>query len=226
MSERIDKLKYEEPELPSTRERRESSLFLTGPAEFLCRVICEELRAIDAWKAFFGENIDPYKRMDYSMRALPALRVFVPRYQKEFESWFINGNVAMDIILPPAIRRAETEQIPATVAAALLQQFRSPKFFNTIDSTVPGLNELGKTVDVDKELAFAFEQEMAPLVRIEMNFRIDLREWDDYAESDYRTKDDPFERTLADLRRLATTVRGIDEDGNPVDVQVEIEQNV
>ena len=77
---------------------------------------------------------------------------------------------------------------------------------------MPGLNELGKTFTVDKSLAFQPEssQEIVPMTRLTINFRIDLREWDAFLESDNRTKDDPFERTLADLEYISTLIQGIE----------------
>lgn len=226
MSERIDKLKYRTPEGPQTREPEETSLFLTGPAEFLCRETALALKELEPWRVFFGEYIDPYKRMDYPMRAVPAMRLFNNSYTKEYESWFINGDLLADLIFPASIRRIETEQIPDTVSAALMQQFRSQTFFERIDKKVPGLNELGRRFEVDKNLAFEWQNELVPLVRCTINFRMDLREWDTYLEQDCRTKEQPFDRTLANLRRLAFCIEGVSEGSEQVDVELKMEQDI
>ena len=62
---------------------------------------------------------------------------------------------------------------------------------------------------------------MVPLVVMSVNFRVDLREWDLYLESDNRTVDDPFERTLATLVTIACTIAPQNDDGT-TDVGAEI----
>jgi len=216
MSERIDTLVYSTPTEPTTKEEFET-LFLTGPAEFLCLSIAEQLRIDPVWSVLFGggDFIDGYKRMDYSMRALPAIRIYNDNFKKDFESWFINGYIKIDLIFPANIRRKETQQIPDTICAALLQQFRRQSFFNAISARVPGLNELGKVVDCDKALAFEWQEDMlVPLIQCMVNFKLDLRAWDDYMESDYRTKDEPFSRPLGDLESLFTTIQALRDDGS------------
>lgn len=217
--ERIDEIVYTDTAAP-TREDLETSLFVTGPSEFLCAEIAAALRASTTWTRLFGEYIDGYKRMDYSQRSLPAMRIYNDNFKKDYDSWFINGFVKIDLIFPANIRRVETQQIPDTLSAAILQQFRRPTFFSDLCQKVPGLNELGKVVDCDKALAFEWaEEQLVPLIQILVNFRIDLREWDSYLEDDYRTKDDPFERTLADLEQIITTIEGLRDDD---DVEVTI----
>lgn len=219
MGERIDNLVYAPAEHPSTVEGTETSLYLTGPAEFLCKEICAQLVAIDVWSKLFGEYIDPYKRMDYPIRGTPALRVYNNTFVKEYESWFIEGDVTADLIFPASLRRKELQQIPDSISAALLQQFRRTGFFTSICAKVPGLNELGKRFDVDKSLAFEWGEELLPLTQVTLNFKIDLRQWDLYLETDNRTKDDPFCRTLGDLNRIITTIQALRDDDS---VELEI----
>lgn len=223
--ERIDNLKARPAEHSHTAEGMETELFLTGPAEFLCAAVADALAQDEVWKAIFGEFIDPYKRMDYGMRNLPALRVYNNTYRKDSESWFVNGNLVLDLLLPPNLRRKETEQLPDSLSAALLQQFRRPKFFGGLVLKVPGLNELGKTVSVDKSLAFELsEDELIPLVQILVNFRMDLREWDSYLENDYRTKDEPFSRPLGDLQSILTTIQALRDD-NAIELTLDVDQS-
>lgn len=216
--------------------------FLDGPAEFLVKTVVLELQKVDVWKHVFGDFIDPYKRMDYSQRNLPALRVYNNTHRKQFDSWFIEGDLVMDVIWPADIRRIETQQLPDTIASALTQQLRRPGFFSAVENSigtgdkermgfklqgVPGLNELGKTVTVDKTLGFLLggEEAVVPLTQITVNFRIDLRQWDEYLTENCRTKDDPFEQTLGELRRVVTTIQGLRDDGT-VSTEIESKQDI
>lgn len=223
--ERIERIVYQTPEKPSTIEGKETTLWLTGPAEYLCAEVAKNLTATEPWQKLFGEYIDPYKRMDYPFRALPALRIYNNDYSKQFESWFVEGDLTCDLIFPASIRRKETEQLPDSITAALLQQFRRPGFFDALCDKVPGLNELGKRFSVDKSLAFEFGEELVPLTQMTVNFRIDLRKWDEYLESDNRTKDEPFSRPLGDLEQIVATIQGLRDDES-VDVEVESDQKV
>lgn len=211
--ERINEIEYIESPSESTVEGKET-LFVTGPAEFLCQQVALMLLEDPVWAKIFGPNIDPYKRMDYPIRAFPALRIFSDRLNKDDESWFVTGNLTMDIILPASLRRKELQQLPDTISAALLQQFRRTSFFNAVSARVPGLNELGKRFEVEKEIGFqmADDEEICPLVRITANFRLDLRVWDDYLTSDNRTKDDPYERTLVDLEQICFVIQALRDD--------------
>lgn len=202
-------------------------LFLDGPTEFLIKSIAQELLKVPQFAEIFGESVDGYKRMDYSMRELPGLRIYNENMEKEFESWFINGDVIADVILPPEIRRNETQQFQDTLSSALLQQFRRPTFFNTLLNLVPGLNELGKRYSVNKSLGFMYgDEDMAPLTQISLNFRLDLREWDRYLEERGSTKDDPFEITLGKLTQINKTIRGLRDDLSTKEVEIKDDQRI
>jgi len=179
--------------------------FVSGPLEFVCSKIAEVMRASE-FRVLFGTSVDSYQRMDYSMRELPALRIYNQQLTKEFESWFIEGDVLIDCIFPASVRRNEIQQIQDTVSAALLQQFRRPSMFDAVASGVPGLNELGKTFSMDKALGFEFGDQAVPLTQIRANVRLDLRQWDLYLEETDRTKDPPFEAILGALQTFKTQV--------------------
>lgn len=204
----------------------ERTLFKEQPAEFLVRFVAQELLKVTQFKALFGENIHPYKKMDYSIRELPAMRIYNDRYNKNFDSWFVEGEIVIETMMPADIRREETQYFQDIICGAVLAQFRRPSFFTTMCDLVPGLNELGKTVSVDKALGFEWENQIVPLTRITLNFRIDLREWDDsvYPESD-RTKDSPFEAVLGDLERIVSVIDGLRDDFES-NIQVEIDQTI
>lgn len=201
------------------------NLFYNGPAEFLVKVLAEELLKVDQFKSLFDVNIDPYKRMDYQVSALPVMRIYCDRYTKEFESWFINGDIKADVILPAALRRDENQSFQMTITSAIVQQFRRQSFMTTVEARVPGLNELGKRVDVDMTLGFEWQDDIVPLTQITLNFRIDLRIWDDYLTSTNRTKDSPFVETIVDLRRIVDTINGL-KDNDDIGAQVGVDQKV
>jgi hypothetical protein len=228
--ERIDRLRYQEADHSHTREGEETNLFLTGPAEFLCRNIAELFKEDEIFSVIFGNSIDSYKREDYSIRNFPSMRIYNEFYQKEGETWYINGEITIDVIWPPSIRRSELQQLPDTISSAIVQQFRRMMIFDKLLKIVPGLNELGKIVSVDKSLGFKWETDsdtLAPLTEIKINFRMDLAQWDLYLESDYRTKDYPFERTLGDLKRLHGQIEGLrSDDIDSVDVVLGFDQNI
>lgn len=225
--ERIDKLTFEEPRRSSTREPLESNLFLTQPAEFLVSEVAEFFRGTERWSKFFGESIDDYCRYDYSTRQLPAMRIYIDRWTKQFESWFVEGEMKIDVALTPSLRREELQQYSQTLAGAIMQQMRSPSFFQLIDSAVPGLNELGKTLSSDLTMAFEYQDGVVPLVQVTANFKIDLREWDLYSESDNRTKNEPFARPLGDLRKIATTIEALrSEDADDIELTLGLIQEI
>lgn len=215
--------------------------FLDNPAEFLVKTVALKLKEYDVWTRIFGEYIDPYKRMDYGINSLPALRIYNNETVKTYDSWFVEGDLIMDIIWPASIRRPELQQLPDTVSHALLQQFRRPSFFSAVETEpdpspgtregykiagVPGLNELGKRFRVDKSLGFQLSNdEVVPLTQMTVNFRVDLRQWDEYLVENLRTKDDPFEQTLGDLETIVTTIEGLRDDES-VSVTLESEADV
>lgn len=192
--------------------------FIDGPGQFLAKAMCEELVAVQEFKYIFGEFIDPYMRVDYQMSNFPALRIYNEAYRKDYESWWVTGDIMMDVIYPANIRRKELQFIPDQLCAALLQQFRRPVFFDSIESQVPGLNEIGKVFSADKTLGFQWQDGILPLSQITVNFRIDLREWDSYLEANDRTKDDPFNKTLANLQEISTQINLMKEQANGPDV--------
>lgn len=219
--ERIDNLKYGEKDddkLPS-----DECPFIDNPAEFLVARVASELRKVPEFKEIFGCEIHAWRKQDFSIRGLPGLRIYNEQYTKQYDSWFIEGDLLMDLILPASIRHEETQQIQDTLTAALLQQFRRPSFFDTIEKTVPGLNELGKMVTANKALGFEWGETIVPLSQMTINFKIDLREWDGYLEITNRTKDDPFKRTLGDLKKLVNTIQALRDDAEK-ELEIKSEQ--
>lgn len=187
--------------------------FIDGPGEFLCKVVAENLRKDPHWCKIYT-FIDGYKREDYGMENLPVLRIYTEGDTKDFEDWFINGELKLDSIFPASVRRGELQQIQDTIASAMQQQFRRTPFFNAVSQSVPALNMLGSRFVTDKALGYAWQDgdELVPLTQMTVNFRIDLRQWDLYLVQQNRTKDDPFDITLATLERIATSIHGLKDD--------------
>lgn len=205
--------------------------FIDGPAQFLVRTICEELKKVKEFGYIFGDFIDPYQRVDYQSSNFPALRVYNELYDKQFESWWVTGHVLLDVIYPASIRRNDLQLIPDQICAALLQQFRRPSFFDAVELQVPGLNELGKEFNADKSLAFIWQDGMLPLTQISVNFRVDLREWDKYLDTQARTKDEPFNITLEQLKKIGTQINLMKEQfpdgtGQDIEIRVDLETNL
>lgn len=199
--------------------------FISGPGDLICKEIVEKLKLVPQWKQMFGDNIDAYERFDYSIRALPALRIYSFIYHKESESHYIVGEIHMDVVLPPSLRRDELQTIQDLFASALIQQFRRPTFFTELRLKLPGLNELCKDFSVDKEMGLVFDDDVLPMTRLTGNFRLDLKEWDRFLESDSRTKDEPFERTLGVLEQIVTVIQGQNDD-KLKQVEVNIDQTI
>lgn len=201
------------------------NLFYVGPEEFLINAIKDEIKKVTQFNALFGDSIDAYQRQDYSIRELPALRMYTERFTKEFDSWFVAGDLKVDIIYPASLRRDQLMQYQMTISSAIIQQFRRVSFFNAITEKVPGLNELGKRVDIDTSLGFQREEEIVPLTQITLNFRIDLRIWDDYLTQTNRTKDEPFCETIVDLDRIVSVIQGL-KDNQDLELETKVDQKV
>lgn len=211
-------------------DRLTPNIFLDGPAEFLTKSIAKAIIDEPHFNQIFGTSVECYDREDFSIRDLPALRVYNFDYTKEHESHYINGQIQMDVILPPLIRRDQTEEYQGRISSALLQQFRRPEFFAAMKQSIPGLNELGKVFSVNKSLGFQNTQmsDECPVTHITLNFRIDLKVWDQYLEDTGRTKDDPFDVVLEDLRKIASEIQAIriDADLATKDVLLQTKQKI
>lgn len=219
--ERIDNLQYEKDD---NGEAFKQEPFFNGPAEFLVMQTVRRLKEIEVWQKIFGDSVDEYKRMDYGIRQLPALRMYNDIVSKKHESWFIDGSLKADLILPASLRRNELQQVQDTLSMALLQQFRRPEFFATMCEKVPGLNELGKEFDVDKSLGFEWGESVVPLTQITINFKLDLRVWDEYLEQTDRTKDSPFEAVLGSLDRIVSTIEGLKDEEQETETEIGVDQ--
>lgn len=202
-------------------------LFLDGPGEAVVNSTVDEFKKIAQFQQLFSDSIANYERDDFGISSLPAIRFFNESYRKETESHYITGELKCDIILPPSLRREEVQNVQDVLSAAMIQQFRSPMFFEALKIVIPGLNELGKTFDVDKSKAMVWNDDLCPMIRMTINFRIDQKIWDAYLEREGRTKDRPFEVTLGNLKKILGRIDGVPaEDASVVDVTLGTSQKI
>lgn len=215
MAERIENL-YNSP-----------TPFLDGPAEFLVKTVAAQFAAVPQFKLLFGTFIDGYKRMDYSFRNTPVVRFYNNACTKTSDNAWLTGDIIADTIFPASVRRNQLQQIQDTVTAAMWQQFRRQPFFYAVRALVPSLNELGRVITVDKSLGYQWQEsdEVVPLTQFTINFKLDLRIWDDYIESQDRTTEDPFEKTLQNLEQINLLINAVTGD-EPTPVEVELEQDI
>ncbi len=193
------------------------------PGDRIAQSIVEELLATPVMVRIFGDRILPYNKQDFGARDFPALRVFSPTGAKSSETWYLNGDVKVDAIFPASLRHEEWEQFPSLVTSALLALFRAQPFFDRVRAKVPGLNQLGWSFSYDKNLGYikAGTDDINPLTQITLNYRVLLSEWDEYMESDDRTPEQPFEKTLGDLERIFAELQARD-DANDTAVTVDV----
>lgn len=200
----------------------EAPSWMLQPTDKIVPAICAELANEPVFKEMFGEAIEPYMRGDFSVRDLPALRVFDPNGRKDAETWYSEGIIRAEVIFPPSIRRAELQAYPALVRSALLAQFRRDSFFSAMRKQVPALNRLGWSFSWDNTLGFVARDadEVCPMVQITIDWRVDMAEWDRYLESDDRTTDEPFEKTIGDLKKIVAKANALLDDGTEAVVEI------
>lgn len=219
------------------------SLFLEGPSQFLVPRLLTQLSKVAQMTQMFGpykgvgvseQRWADYQRFDWSLRQLPAIQLFESDAEtKQAENGFINGTVRMMVIWPASFRRSDLARIPKAFHSAMINFFGSDLSFALLDSqansdrtvVVPGLNELGKEIVDQKNVEGVVESELVPVTMIDIRFRIDLRQYYRFLESDNRTKELPFERTLADLKQVFGEYDGLP--GNDTsEVETILEQDV
>lgn len=210
----------------------ENNPFISSPGDYLAHNVAEQIALVPQFAKIFGSgkgrNIDGYLRGDYGVSNLPALRIYqMESYTMTADNWFIDGQLELDVILPPSLRREDLHFVSDVLTGALVSQFRRLPFFQAMRAAVPALNYLGQSITVSKNRAFMMnENDQIPMAVVTSNFRIDLREWDLYLESNDRTVDDPFDVTLADLDLIAALIAPQNDDGTNAGVDLPSTQTV
>lgn len=206
--------------------------FISSPGDLLASTVATLIAEVPQFQKIFGSgsgrNIDGYLRGDYGIRNLPALRIYqMEPYTMVADNWFITGQLELDVILPPSLRREDLHIVSDVITGAILQQFRRTSFFQAVRAVVPGLNWLGQSITVSKNRAFMLNEDTEiPMAVLTSDFRFDLREWDLYLESDDRTVDDPFDRTLANLETIAAFIQAQNDNGTDAGVDFESDSSV
>jgi hypothetical protein len=174
------------------------------PGDKIVATLVDAIKAEPVFSRIFGSSVYGYKRMDIGVREMPAMRIYNDTGRKEAETWYLNGDVKLEVILPASTRRQDLQRLSDLMTSALIAWFRAQPTFRTVAAKVPGLNQLGWFFSFDKSLAFqpGADSDPCPLTQITVNYRVLLNEWDAYLESDDRTSEEPFRRTLADLERI------------------------
>lgn len=198
--------------------------FLIGPAQHLVTATAELFAAVKQFKLVFGDAIYDYRRDDFSIRELPGARFYNLAASKSSDNGWLTGDLLCDVIFPASLRRNELQLLQDVVTGAMWQQFRRESFFLALRERIPALNELGRVLSVDKSLGYQWNETIVPLTQFTVNFKLDLRIWDDYLTSQYLTVDEPFERTLENLKDIRTLIDGVlAAQPEPVEVQIEAE---
>jgi hypothetical protein len=217
--------------------------FISGPGEILVPRLIMAMAQIPQMQSLFGPVLDSqgqfglrwadYSRYDWSLRQLPAINVYESGAEnKEAEQGYMTGSVTLQIFWPANFRRSDLARIPRTFSAAITNFFASQYAIQLLDphptvnvsTKVPGLNELGKNITWSPNVEGLVESELVPVTMVEVRYRVDLRAWYRFLDTDNRTKENPFARTLVDLAQVFGVYNGIQE--SPDNVQVEIPQHI
>lgn len=183
----------------------------------------QELMNERVFQQIFGESVADYQRMDFGFRNLPALRVFNVSGNSNAQTWYVSGDLRVEVIFPPLIKRSELQVFPDLLVTAILAQLRRPSFFNAMRRRVPGLDQLGFNYTWDKGLGFkaADQEDVAPMTALGVNFRVNKDVWDQHVEAnDDREQDSPFLRTLSQLERFTGIIQAMKDDSTTAGVTV------
>jgi len=200
------------------RQEDVSKDFLTGPGEVLVPALIAAMAKVMPFSDLFGPFTtvkDPnsrwasYPRFDWSLRQLPVINVYEkePEEKTSSNAW-LNGSIGMQVFWPASFRRSDLSRIPRTFSAGLLNFLESDAAF-ALFAAVPELNELGKMVTWTPNVEGLVESELVPVTLCDVKYRVDLRAWYRFLETDSRTKQNPFVRDLADLQVVGGEFDGV-----------------
>lgn len=217
------------PNRPYNQVRQEDIVdaLLTGPGIDLIPKLLMQMAKVPGFVKIFGpykpqsergnteQRWADYQRMDWSLRALPAINVFEAQAAtKESDEAFFNGTISMQIFWPANFKRPDARRVEVAFQGAL-QNFFNSKYVHTMldelywierPEKVYGLNTLGKMLTWTPNVEGIVETESVPVTIVDIQYRIDLRAWHRALEHMNRTREEPFKETLSDL----TTIGGLD----------------
>lgn len=216
------------------KEQDLTNAFLDSPGQLIVLRTLQQMARVNGYAMLFGPlTVGPvekgsqvaqaqrwadYQRFDWSIRQLPAINVYEEQTEEKTSSnaW-LTGSIAIQVFWPPNFRRSDLARIPNAFKGSLQNFFESDLVKNMLDELywiqrpekVPALNEYGKQMTWSPNIEGVIESELVPVTMVSVKYRIDLRAWYRHLEFDSRTKGDPFERTLADLTRIAGEYDGV-----------------
>jgi hypothetical protein len=228
--------------------------FLTGPGEDLVSKLLLQMSKVPGFIKIFGtykrqsevKNTEQrwadYQRFDWSLRQLPAICVFESQSEnKESDQAFLNGVISIQVFWPANFRRPDSRRVESAMKGAFENFFNSKLVFSMLDELywiqreekVYGLNQLGKTLTWTPNVEGIVEDQQVPVTIIDVQYRIDLRAWNRALEFMGRTKEEPFDITLEDLKiiggrnsvGLDSVYQGTDNDGVQIEIPDEIKVN-
>jgi hypothetical protein len=203
--------------------------FGSSPGDDLVVKLMGQLAKVDGFVSLFGsyssdtneQRWADYERFDWSIRQLPTICVFEGDDEnKESDNAFLNGNIKINIFLPPKLRRNAIRRFEVSLKGIFQNFFASEYatkmldelFHITRSEKVYGLNELGRIITWHPNTEGIIETESVPVVHLTVNYKIDLRSWYRALEYMGRTKENPFSNTLDDLQLITGTHEGYNSD--------------
>src|ERR1700685_4143405 len=220
-------------------------LLLTGPGEDLVPKTLLQMSSIKGFVGIFGPYVPKsdqqrwadYQKSDWTIRQLPAINIFENAMEdKTSDNAWLNGTITFQIFWPPSFRRGDMRRVEVAFKGAMQNFFSSKSVSDMLDELywhqrpmkVDGLNEYGKVINWSPNAEGVVATELVPVTVLDVRYRIDLRAYYRSLEFNGRTKDNPFEKTLADLTTIGSADSGYE--GTPnndgTDVQVFIPDEI
>lgn len=196
------------------------------PTATLVKRLMETMASIKLFTNLFGpmtafdfddQRWSCYARADWSIRDLPAVNIYEGEpEQKTSDNAWLDGSVRIAVYWPPQLRRADYQQFPVLFKGAMQKFFTSKYMYPLLDphptvnveTKVPGLNKFGSEISWTPQIEGAVQDTNVPVTILDVKYRIDLRAWYRYLETQDFTKDDPFEATLHDWIRIQGGING------------------
>lgn len=227
-----------------------NDIFPDGPSEVLIPKFMDALareprfvQLFGPWKGVAEDNQRwaDYSRYDWSYRHLPAISIFEgDTDDKTSDNAWLNGTIKIQVFWPAAMRRSALARVPKKFWGAMLNFLSSKLAYELLDpmpgineaTKCPGLNEIGKIALDTKNVEGIVENEFVPVTMIDVKFRIDLRKWTMWLEENNRTKNRPFDKTLATFTGLSSDLEEqgiagvVNGDANDVQILIKSDPDV
>ena len=154
---------------------------LTNPISAnLAPSTADYLKTVTDITTYFGDNILPYRRLDYSNRQMAALNIYIIRENFITGLWWLNGEIIIEICLPPLLVREEIPQHSEYAANLISLNLSALTYIQAIEPFNPGLVEIGTLMEwsyVDSTGLYSTQNVDAYIARLTMNFKINLLEY-------------------------------------------------